>query len=132
MLNVKILLANRTLSRGQALARELACECIPLTELAGVRADALINTTSVGMTPNVADTPLPADVLANMAAVMDIVYSPVKTRLLREAKQAGCQTVDGRYMLLYQGVAQFELWTGQKAPVDIMKERLLAKKKKKN
>ena len=123
----KILLANRTISKGQALARDLACEFIPLAEIAGARADALINTTSVGMTPHVADTPLPAAVLENMAAVMDIVYSPVETRLLREAKEAGCQTVDGRYMLLYQGVAQFELWTGRKAPVDVMRTTLFSR-----
>lgn len=123
----KILLANRTLSRGQALARDLGCECIALTELAGVRADALINTTSVGMTPHVSETPVPAAVLENIEAVMDIVYSPVETRLLREARQAGCRTVDGRYMLLYQGVAQFELWTGRSAPVDVMRSALFSR-----
>jgi shikimate dehydrogenase len=58
---------------------------------------------------------------------MDIVYSPQETRLLREAKQVGCKTVNGAYMLLYQGVAQFELWTGRKAPVDIMREKLFSK-----
>ena len=123
----QILLANRTLSKGQALASELGCECIPLTKLAGARADALVNTTSVGMTPHVDDTPVPAAVLANIAAVMDIVYSPVETRLLREAKQAGCRTVDGRYMLLYQGVAQFERWTGREAPVDEMRTILFSR-----
>lgn len=123
----KILLANRTLSKGQALAGELGAEFIPLTDFAGVRADALINTTSVGMTPHVEDTPVPTAVLANIAAVMDIVYSPVETRLLREAKEAGCRTVDGRYMLLYQGVAQFEIWTGQSAPVDVMRTTLFSR-----
>ncbi len=123
----KILLSNRTLSRGQALAEELGADFIPLTEVAGLRADALVNTTSVGMTPNVDDSPVPATLLENVAAVMDIVYSPVETRLLREAKQAGCRTIDGRYMLLYQGVAQFELWTGQKAPVDVMRTVLFSR-----
>jgi shikimate dehydrogenase len=58
---------------------------------------------------------------------MDIVYAPSETRLLREAQQAGCKTVKGAYMLLYQGVAQFELWTGRKAPVDVMKEILFSR-----
>ena len=122
----KILLANRTLSRGQALAAELGAEFVLLTDIADVKADALINTTSVGMTPSVDATPAPAALLENVAAVMDIVYSPVETRLLREAKQAGCRTADGTNMLLYQGVAQFEVWTGRNAPVDVMRAALNA------
>ena len=120
----RIVLANRTQAKGQALARELDGECYPLSEIDKVHADALINTTSVGMTPNVADSPVAAALLSDIPAVMDIVYAPTETRLLREAKQAGCRTVDGRYMLLYQGVAQFELWTGGKAPVDVMRTAL--------
>jgi shikimate dehydrogenase len=119
-----VLLANRTLAKGQSLARDLGCACYPLNDIDKVQADALINTTSVGMTPNVADSPIPAGMLKNIPAVMDIVYAPAETRLLREAKQAGCRTVDGRYMLLYQGVAQFEIWTGGKAPVDVMRTAL--------
>ena len=65
--------------------------------------------------------------LEKIPAVMDIVYVPTETRLLRDAKQVGCKTVDGRYMLLYQGVAQFEMWTGRKAPVDVMREKLFSR-----
>jgi shikimate dehydrogenase len=53
--------------------------------------------------------------------VMDIVYNPLKTRLLREAACAGCTTIDGLSMFVHQGARQFELWTGMKAPVDIMR-----------
>jgi shikimate dehydrogenase len=123
----KILLTNRTQSKGQALARELDGEFISLADVAEAQADAMINTTSVGMTPHDEDIPVPAAALENITAVMDIVYSPVQTRLLREAKQAGCKTVDGRYMLLYQGVAQFERWTGEKAPVDVMRTTLFSR-----
>ena len=56
---------------------------------------------------------------------MDIVYAPLQTRLLREAEEAGCRTVSGLEMLLYQGVAQFELWTGMAAPVEVMRASLL-------
>jgi shikimate dehydrogenase len=56
---------------------------------------------------------------------MDIVYAPLLTSLLREARLAGCQTINGLAMLLYQGVAQFELMTGQQAPVEVMRQSLL-------
>ena len=121
-----VVLANRTIAKGQALARDLGCECVPLDHMADVRPEILINTTSVGMTPDVEASPIPAAMLADIEAVMDIVYAPVETRLLREARQAGCRTVDGRYMLLYQGVAQFECWTGAAAPVDVMRSVLFS------
>ena len=121
-----VLLANRTLSKGQALAKDLDCEFYPLTDLNGLTADALVNTTSVGMEPEVDATPVPQSLLENIPAVMDIVYAPLETRLLKEAKQAGCKTIDGTNMLLFQGVAQFELWTGKKAPVDVMREKLFS------
>jgi len=121
-----VILANRTLAKGQALARDLHCECYPLEDIRDLKVDALVNTTSVGMIPQIDTTPVPKTVLENIPAVMDIVYVPLETRLLREAKQAGCKTIDDTYMLLYQGVAQFELWTGRKAPVDVMREKLFS------
>ena len=124
-----VILANRTIPKAQTLAKELNCESYPLADIADIRdlkVDALINATSVGMTPQIDATPVPITLLENIQAVMDIVYAPVETRLLREAKQVGCKTIDGRYMLLYQGVAQFEMWTGRKAPVDVMREKLFS------
>jgi shikimate dehydrogenase len=121
-----VILANRTLAKGQALARDLNCEFYPLEDIKGLKADVLVNATSVGMTPNVGATPVAKTFLKNIPAVMDIVYSPLETRLLREAKQGGCKTVNGTDMLLFQGVAQFELWTGRKAPVDVMREKLFS------
>ena len=122
-----VILANRTVAKGQALARDLNCEFYPLEDIKNLKADALVNATSIGMTPNVEATPVTKAFLKNIPVVMDIVYSPQETRLLREAKLVGCKTVNGAYMLLYQGVAQFELWTGRKAPVDIMREKLFSK-----
>jgi shikimate dehydrogenase len=124
-----VILANRTIAKVQSLARELNCESYPLAEIADIKdlkVDALVNATSVGMTPHINATPVPKKVLEDIPAVMDIVYTPQETRLLREAKKVGCKTVDGRYMLLYQGVAQFESWTGQQAPVEVMKEKLFS------
>jgi shikimate dehydrogenase len=119
-----VILANRTIARGQTLARDLNCKFYPLEEIKDLKVDALVNTTSVGMAPKIDETLVPKTMLENIPAVMDIVYKPVETRLLRDAKQAGCKTVDGRYMLLNQGIAQFELWNNRKAPVDVMRETL--------
>jgi shikimate dehydrogenase len=81
-------------------------------------ADILINATSVGMEED--RSPVPASALHDGLTVMDAVYSPLETRLLRDAERAGATTVDGAWMLLYQGVAAFERWTGRSAPVDAM------------
>lgn len=121
-----IMLASRTPASGQELAQTLGCSWYPLNEIAELSANCLINATSVGMTPNSDTSLVPTHCLSRYQAVMDIVYAPLETKLLREAKEAGCKTVNGTAMLLYQGVAQFELWTGQKAPIDVMRESLLS------
>jgi shikimate dehydrogenase len=92
--------------------------------------DILVNTTSAGMSPNVTETPVPRRLLKKGLIVFDIVYNPLKTRLLREAEEKGAQVIGGLDMLVKQGAAAFELWTGVKAPVDIM--RISAKEALKN
>ena len=84
----------------------------------------LVNGTSVGMAPKT-DATIITDttMLRPDLFVFDVIYNPKETRLLREAKAAGCKTSNGMYMLLYQGAASFELWTGQEMPVDIIKEK---------
>ncbi len=84
-------------------------------------ADILVNATSVGMSPNSDETPAPAKLLKAGLVVFDIVYNPIKTRLLTEAEVAGAETIDGLDMLVWQGALAFEMWTGVKAPVGIMK-----------
>ena len=81
----------------------------------------LLHCTPLGMSPNVEHTCVPAALLHSSLTVMDIVYNPLETRLLREAKAAGCRTIRGLDMFLNQAVAQFELWTRQPAPVDVMR-----------
>jgi len=120
------LIANRSEQRGRALADELGCAFLPLAEAGGADADILVNATSVGMAPNT-DIPLPEDGLARFAVVMDIVYAPLETPLLRQAKANGCRVVNGLAMLLRQGAAQFELWTGEPAPLAVMMEPLAAR-----
>jgi len=94
------------------------------------KSDILVNATSVGMVPDVDRTPVDADLLRAGLVVFDIVYNPVRTRLLREAEAAGAETIPGIEMLLWQGALAFEKWTGQKAPVELMRQeaiRLLEK-----
>ncbi|MDQ2049251.1 shikimate dehydrogenase [Natronolimnohabitans sp. A-GB9] len=122
-----VAIANRTASKAHDLAAEvpdatghdLAEET--LAELLS-EADVLVNATSVGMDDD--ETPVPAETLHGDLAVLDAVYSPLETRLLRDAADAGATTVDGAWMLLYQGVEAFELWTGRDAPVDAMNQAL--------
>ncbi len=121
----EFLLASRTESRGRALADKLNCRWVSLTDIEALRGDILINATSVGMVPKIENSPVIDSVLAHFQVVMDIVYAPLKTRLLMAAEKADCETVNGLEMLLYQGVAQFEMWTGVKAPVDDMRKALL-------
>jgi len=80
----------------------------------------------VGMEPDDEETPVPAEHLHADLAVLDAVYTPIETRLLREAEAAGATTVDGAWMLLFQGVEAFERWTGRDAPVEAMNEALRA------
>jgi shikimate dehydrogenase len=92
--------------------------------------DILVNTTSVGMSPETDRTPVDADLLRPGLVVFDIVYNPLKTRLLSEAEAAGAEIVRGIEMLAWQGALAFEKWTGVQAPVDLMKReavRLLEK-----
>ncbi len=121
----RVILASRTKKSGAELAAALNCPWHPLSAINTLAADGLINATSVGMIPNDDLSPVAAAALVNFPVVMDIVYAPLETKLLREAKEAGCRTINGLAMLLYQGAAQFELWTGRKAPLAVMKRKLL-------
>ena len=89
------------------------------------RAEILVNATSVGMSLNIDETPVPARLLKPGLVVFDIVYNPIKTRLLREAEAAGAQTIGGIDMLVWQGALAFERWTGREAPLDLMREEAI-------
>jgi shikimate dehydrogenase len=87
--------------------------------------DITVNATSVGMSPNIDESPIDTDLLCANMVVLDVVYNPPQTRLLKEARAAGAITIGGIDMLVYQGAIAFEKWTGQKAPVDLMRETVL-------
>ncbi|MCP4639136.1 MAG: shikimate dehydrogenase [bacterium] len=100
----------------------------PLDTLAEAMAshDVIVQGTPIGMYPNPGDTPIPKDLLRPDQVVFDMVYRPFKTRLLEEAEDVGCKTIVGLEMLINQAVLQFECWTGKPAPVDAMRESVLA------
>jgi len=85
----------------------------------------LVNCTSVGMRPNIGDTPLNKSFFHAGMTVFDAVYNPGETRFLREASEAGCRVKNGLLMLLYQGLESFRYWTGMEAPEDIFEEAWL-------
>lgn len=82
----------------------------------------LIHCTPIGMHPNVNESVVPAALLHRNLAVMDIVYNPIKTKLLRDAEARGLKAVSGVDMFVNQAVLQFELWTGKKAPREAMRK----------
>ena len=89
----------------------------------------LVNGTSVGMAPKTENTIITDTTMFHKDLfVFDVIYNPQETRLLREAKEAGCKTGNGMYMLLYQGAASFKLWTGEDMPVEIIKEKYFSGK----
>ena len=118
----RLTILNRSAPRGEKLALDLDCEFIPLPEVNQLPYDIVINATSAGMSPHADSLPLSTDLLKSGMVVMDMVYNPLKTRFLAEAEKKGCTTVDGLAMFVHQGAVQFELWTGEKAPTDIMRK----------
>lgn len=121
----KVTIINRTRDRGELLAHDLNCEFEPLADLQRLPYQILINATSAGMHPDKNSIPLNTDLLEAGMVVMDMVYNPLKTRFLAQAEKIGCTTVDGLTMFVHQGAVQFELWTGRKAPVDVMRQVVL-------
>jgi 3-dehydroquinate dehydratase/shikimate dehydrogenase len=112
------------MKRAESLAREVGAVAV----LSGFRApgsglpfDLLLNCSPVGMHPDVAASPVPAEMLQKDLVVYDAVYNPAETKLLRDARAAGCRTVAGIDHFVRQAVEQFELWTGQSAPVKTMR-----------
>ena len=100
-----------------------------LNELESLKVDVLINCSPVGMTPNVDQTPYPAELLKPGMIVFDSVYNPLETRLIREARYAGCTTIPGVELFVNQAAEQFELWTGKPAPIAAMRNVVIEKLK---
>lgn len=127
----RLTIANRTVPRAQALASAVEQKLSTNVKVASLNraeltkalknVDVLINATSVGMHPKIDKTLVRANMMRRGLVVYDIVYQPLRTKLLREARRAGGKTIDGLGMLVHQGALAFEIWTGKRAPIKIMK-----------
>jgi 3-dehydroquinate dehydratase / shikimate dehydrogenase len=114
----------RDVHKAQTLADEFNAQAIAIADFHG-DADIVINCTPVGMQGyNEAVSPLNTDALQNVRLVYDLIYNPLETQLLKDAKAAGCQTLGGMAMLLGQAAEQFRLWTGEDAPLDVMRQAI--------
>jgi shikimate dehydrogenase len=112
--------------RASNLGQQFGVEVLPLADLDRYPGGVLINATPVGMEPCAEAIPIAPELLNRFALVMDIVYRPLETRLLREARAQGAATIDGLQMLIHQGAAQFELFTGHPAPLEVMSQAAYA------
>lgn len=131
-------IANRTASRAMALADDVrsalppASSCVVtasgLEDMQTImqKCGILVNSTSVGMHPNVNESPVPAKLLRNDMVIFDIVYNPRQTKLMLDGEAAGATTVGGLMMLIHQGAEAFRIWTGVEPPVDVMVEAVEA------
>jgi shikimate dehydrogenase len=115
------IVVNRTAERARALAYRFGCRWEPAAEIGRLRADCLINTTPLGMFPQTERTPVEEKFLAHFPRVMDMIYNPMRTRLLREAEAAGCSVRSGAGMFVHQGAEQIRLWTGMEPPREEMR-----------
>jgi len=132
-----VTVANRTYSRAvelsESLSAALGMKAIKPAALDGaeareavLEADLLVNCTSVGMHPHTEAQPIPSEWLHAGLFVFDQIYNPLETGLLKAAEAAGACGVNGVGMLVFQGAISFEIWTGQAAPVEVMRRAVLA------
>ena len=119
-------IANRTIERAESLASEVVglvdhVEVVSLDAVV-VEVDLIVNSTSIGMAHGDAEgqSPLATKVVSSDTLVYDMVYTPAQTPLIRQATHAGANVLGGLWMLIYQGAAAFELWTGKPAPIEVM------------
>ena len=122
--------AGRSIAKAEALAAEFRCPSLALGEIGNVRAECLINTTPVGMFPETDSSPVGPDILSRFGLVVDVIYNPPETRLLREAREAGCAVLSGVGMFVRQGAGQIRLWTGMEPPLARMRAAVMERLKK--
>ncbi|GJM24040.1 MAG: hypothetical protein DHS20C16_04550 [Phycisphaerae bacterium] len=113
---------NRSAARAEALAREFGCEFGTWDDRGVGTPDLIVNCTSVGMWPNVDESPMPANALRAETVVFDTVYKPRQTALIQDAQAAGCRTIGGIEMFIHQAAAQYRIWTGADADLELLRQ----------
>ena len=121
-----VFLFDQARERAAALAGTLGATALAASDLAGLKADVVVNASPVGMHPNVENSPLKKEEIPEGGVVFDVVYNPLRTRLLKMAEERGCKTLTGLPMFIRQGLRQFELWTGKQAPYEVVERALWA------
>ena len=116
----QLIISNRSLDRATDLAHDVGCRTIDWAARHGVVCDTLINCTSVGMHPNVDESPIHRSFLRQGLLVFDTIYTPETTLLLREAKESGCDVLSGVDMFVRQAAMQFQRFTNLEAPIEVM------------
>ncbi len=119
-----VTISNRTTERARKLAEEVGCRYIDWEARHSVTCELVINGTSVGMHPNLDESPLHPSFLKHGLMVLDTVYTPETTLLVKEARNRGCIVVTGVDMFVRQAVLQFQLFTGKEAPLELMRSQI--------
>jgi shikimate dehydrogenase len=125
-LGALITLYARDVAKAQSLIGAGAARA--LTELDQIDRDTvlIVNTTPLGMSPQIEASPWPASLTFPLKALaFDLIYNPVRTHWMMQAERSGNRVINGLPMLIYQGAAAFEMWTGQSAPVDVMRSAIV-------
>lgn len=131
----KIYIYDLDVAAAQDLTKDINERFAPVAEMVSVKnpddlqhkvahSNVVMNNTGLGMAASADKTPVPKTFLNPGQLCFDATYNPTKTRFLLEAEQVGCQVMNGLGMSLYQGAEQIELWSGQKAPIEVMREEL--------
>ncbi|WP_457591015.1 shikimate dehydrogenase [Geoglobus sp.] len=125
-----VFVTNRTEERGREVAKRFGVEFAEPEKVGGMRFDLIVNATPLGMRGFPSVLPVPEDLLRSRPAVFDMVYNPPETELVRRAKRYGCRIVSGVEMLVHQGAMAFEVFTGIRAPVEVMRRAVLSELQK--
>jgi shikimate dehydrogenase len=122
----KVTVANRTKERAARLAKATGFAWRPWEERNAAEADLLINATSIGMAPDEEESPVDECLVRRCAVVMDVIVTPLESRLIRVAESLGKTVIPGHRLSLFQAAAQFELYTGRQAPLAVMSDAVIS------